>query len=148
MAAYDRMESAILGLPYGLDYEVDSVVASAAITPGRPVYQTPGSPETGKSTYASGDVFLGIAVVAQKSHIADVGTYASGDVVNVLRSGKIWVQVATAVSGAPAAAYATSAGLFAPTASGNYNVGALFRTNQTTVSGLAVIEVAGTKVVA
>jgi len=68
--------------------------------------------------------------------------------VNVMREGKIWVQVSAAVSTAPVAAYATSAGLFSTTASGNYNGGCMFRTNQATVSGLAVVEVNGIKLVA
>ena len=67
---------------------------------------------------------------------------------NVLTDGKIWVQNAAAISTAPAAAYANSSGLFVPTASGNLNVGCLFRTNQATVSGLVVVEVSGAKVVA
>lgn len=140
MAAYGRMDSAILGLPYGLELEVESYPASADITPGRPVYQTPGTPTTCKGTYAAGDVFLGIAINRQSSNIADVGTYKQYEVVNILKKGSIWVQVATAVSGAPVAAYANSGGLFTTTASGNYNVGSLFRTNQTSVSGLALVE--------
>jgi len=148
MAAYGTMDSAILGLPYGLEFECESYPAAAAITPGRPVYQTPGTVDSVHSTYVVGDVFLGIAVANQMSHVGDVGTYAIYDVVNVLTIGKIWVQVSAAVSTAPVAAYATAAGLFSTTASGNYNGGAMFRTQQATISGLAVIELFGAKLVA
>lgn len=148
MAAYGRPDEAILGLPYGLDFLVESYPASADITPGRPVYQTPGTTSSCKGTYEAGDVFLGIAINRQYSDNDSVGTYEQYDVVNILKKGSIWVQVSAAVSTAPAAAYATSAGLFSATASGNYNVGAIFRTNQATVSGLAVLEVDAPVVVA
>ena len=150
MAAYGTMDSAILGLPYGLaqDCFIESYPAAEAITPGRPVYQTPGTVTSVHSTYSSGDVFMGIAVASQISHIGDVGTYAIYDVVNVLKKGEIWVQVAAAVADAPKAAYATSGGLFSTTASGNYNGGCMFRTQQATVSGLALLEVNGIKLVA
>ena len=148
MAAYGSMDSAILGLQYGFDNDIESFPASADVTPGRPVYQTPGTPTTVKSTYVNGDVFVGVAVVSQRSNVADVGTYKQYEVVNVLTKGKVWVQAAIAVSTAPVAAYANSAGLFTTTASGNYNVGAMFISNQATVSGLAVVEVNGRKLVA
>lgn len=148
MAAYGTMDSAILGLSYGLENVYESYPAAAAITPGRPVYQTPGTVGSVHSTYVNGDVFLGIATVSQMSHVGDVGTYAIGDLVNILTFGKVWVQVSAAVSTAPVAGYATSGGLFSTTASGNYNVGAMFRTQQATVSGLALVEVFGSKLVA
>lgn len=148
MAAYGTMDSAILGLPFGLDFKCESYPASADITPGKPVYQTPGTVGTVKGTYSAGDVFLGIAVANQMSHIGDVGTYKTYDLVNILTEGKVWVQVSAAVSTAPVAAYATSAGLFSTTASGNYNCNTMFRTQQATVSGLALIEVNGAKLVA
>jgi hypothetical protein len=148
MAAYGDMDSAMLGLLYGFDNDVESYPCSADVTPGRPLYQTPGTPTTVKSTYASGDVFVGVALASQRANIADVGLYAKYEVVNVLTRGKVWVQVAAAVSTAPVAAYANSAGLFSITASGNYNGGCMFRTNQATVSGLAVLEVNGPKLVA
>lgn len=147
MAAYDVMDAAILGLPYGLDFTVESFPAAADINAGQPVYQTPGTPSSVKPTYASGDVFVGIAMFDQRSDNASVGTYKQYDVVNVMTRGQIWGQVAAAVSTAPAAAYANSSGLFSPTASGNYNVGCMFRTNQATVSGLTVLEINGAKVV-
>lgn len=148
MAAYGTMDSAILGLLYGFDNDIESYPCSADVTPGRPVYQTPGTPTTVHPTYVNGDVFVGIAVASQRANVADVGTYKQYEVVNVLTNGKIWVQVAAAVSTAPVAAYATAAGLFSVTASGNYNVNAMFRTNQATVSGLAVLEVNGPTLVA
>lgn len=148
MAAYGTMDSALLGNLYGFDNDIESYPASADVTPGRPVYQTPGTPTTVHPTYVQGDVFVGIAVTSQRANIADVGTYKQYEVVNVLTRGKVWVQVAAAVSTAPVAGYATSAGLFSITASGNYNVGAMFRTNQATISGLAVLEVTGPKLVA
>lgn len=138
----------MLGLLYGFDNDVESFPASADVTPGRPVYQTPGTPGTVHPTYVNGDVFVGIAIASQKANIADVGTYKQYEVVNVLTKGKVWVQAAAAVSTAPVAAYATSAGLFSPTASGNYNVGGMFIQNQATVSGLVVVEVNGRKLVA
>jgi hypothetical protein len=150
MAAYGTMDSAILGLLYGsaLDCDIESYPASAAITPGRPVYQTPGTVTSVHQTYVSGDVFMGIAVASQISHDDDVGTYATYDVVNILKKGQIWVAVSAAVSTAPVAAYATAAGLFSTTASGNYNGGCMFRSKQATVSGLALLEVNGIKLVA
>lgn len=148
MSAYGTMDSAILGLQYGFDNTIESFPASADVTPGRPVYQTPGTPTTVHQTYVSGDVFVGVAVVSQKSNVADVGYYKKYEVVNVLTDGKVWVQAGAAVSTAPVAAYADSNGMFTPTASGNYNVGAMFIGNQATVSGLVVIEVNGRLLVA
>ncbi len=148
MAQYGTMDSAILGLPYGFDNDYESYPAAADITPGRPVYQTPGTVTSVHSTFVAGDVFLGVATVNQMSHVGDVGTYKTYDVVNIMTRGKVWVQVSAAVSTAPVAAYATTAGLFSTTASGNNNGGAMFRTNQATVSGLAVIELFGPKLVA
>jgi hypothetical protein len=148
MAAYGTMDAAILGMPYGLDFKVESYPAEANMTPGRPVYQTPGSPDKVHTTYASGDVFIGIALFEQRGSKTTVGYYEQYDVVNVLTEGFVYVQAAAAVSGAPVAAYADSSGLFSPTASGNYDVGCMFRANQTTVSGLVLIEVNGPKLVA
>lgn len=148
MAAYGTMESAVLGLIYGLDYEVESYPAAADITPGRPVYQTPGTVTSCHSTYVAGDVFLGVAVFSQTSDNDSVGTYEQYETVNILTKGKIYVTAASAVSTAPVAAYATSDGYFSTTASGNYNVGCMFRANQATASGLVLIEVNGAKLVA
>lgn len=148
MAAYGTMDAAILGLPYGLDFTVETFPAAADITAGRPVYQTPGTPGTVKPTYAGGDVFVGIALFDQRADVASVGTYKQYDVVNVLTRGQIYVQNAIAVSTAPVAAYATSGGLFTTVSGGNYNCNTMFRANQTTVSGLALIEVNGAKLVA
>ena len=143
MAQYGRMDAAFLGNVYGLKYTAEGYAAAADITPGRPVYRVPGTPAAVTSTYTASDVFAGIALSLQSSHVADVATYKTGESVNVLREGMVWVQVAAAVSTAPAKAYATSAGLFSPTASGNYDVGAWFETNQATVSGLAVVRISG-----
>lgn len=148
MAAYGSMGSAMLGLLYGFDNDIESFPAAADITPGKPVYQTPGTPSTVHSTYVNGDVFIGVAVASQRANVADVGTYKQYEVVNVLTKGKVWVQVAAAIATAPVAAYANSTGLFTTTASGNYDVNAMFISNQATVSGLAVIEVNGRKLVA
>jgi len=147
MSAYGNMDAAILGLPYGLDFTVESFPAAADITAGRPVYQTPGTPGTVKPSYTSGDVFVGIAMFNQRADRDSVGTYKQYDVVNVMTRGQVWVQNAAAVSTAPAVAYANASGLFTAASGGNYNVGALFRTNQATVSGLVVVEVDGPKVV-
>ena len=148
MSAYGNMDAAILGLPYGLDFTVESFPAAADISAGRPVYQTPGTPGSVKPTYAGGDVFVGIAMFNQRADADTVGVYNQYDVVNVMTRGQIYVQAAAAVSTAPAAAYANSSGLFSPTASGNYNGGCMFRGNQATVSGLVLVEVNGAKVVA
>lgn len=145
MAAYGKMEAAILGLPYGQDYEIATVVASGSITPGRPVYEIPGAPGIGTQTYASGAVFVGVAAVSQKSYSDAVGIYQDKDVVNVLKKGQIWVQNAAAITTAPAKAYTNASGLFA--ASG-YDVGAIFSTNQATVSGLVVVEINAPVVIA
>ena len=143
MAMYGRQDAAFLGNPYGLEFKAEGYIAAADITPGRPVYRIPGTPAKVTSTYASDAVFAGVAMSLQSSHVADVATYKTGESVNVMREGMIWAQVSAAVSGAPAKAYATSGGLFAPTASGNYDVGAWFETNMTTVSGLAVVRISG-----
>lgn len=148
MSAYGNMDAAILGLPYGLDFTVESFPASADISAGRPVYQTPGTPTTVKTAYASGDVFVGIAMFNQRANVDNVGKYNQYDVVNVMTRGQIYVQAGAAVSTAPVAAYAMSTGLFSPTASGNYNGGCMFRGNQATVSGLVLVEVNGAKLVA
>jgi hypothetical protein len=148
MSAYGNMDAAILRLPYGLDFTVESFPAAADIDAGRPVYQTPGTPGSVKAAYASGDVFVGIAMFNQRADVNTVGKYNQYDVVNVLTRGQIYVQAAAAVATAPAAAYANSAGLFSPTASGNYNGGCMFRGNQATVSGLVLVEVNGAKLVA
>jgi hypothetical protein len=136
---YGRQDAAFLGVPYGLEFKAEGYVAAADVTPGRPVYRVPGTPGSVTPTYGSGRVFAGVAIALQSSHVADVATYKTGESVNVMREGMLWGQVSVAVSTAPAKAYATSAGLFSPTASGNYDVGAWFETNQATVSGLAVI---------
>lgn len=141
MAMYGRMDAAFLGNIYGTEFSAEGYIAAADITPGKPVYRVPGTPAKVTSTYASGNVFAGVAISNQTSHVADVATYKTGESVNVLRDGMIWAQVAVAVSGAPMKAYATSGGLFSPTASGNYDVGAWFETNQTTISGLAVVRI-------
>lgn len=146
MAEYGQMGSAMLGMLYGMDYTVDSFPCTEDVTPGKPVYQTPGSPTTVHSTYQSGDVFVGIAIATQQASKSSVGKYETHDVVNVLKRGMVWVQVKTPVTTAPAKAYATSDGMFTVTASGNIDVGAVFRTNQATASGLAVVEIAGIKV--
>lgn len=141
MAMYGRQDAAFLGNPYGLDFEANGYIAAAEVTPGRPVYRVPGTPTKVTSTYTAGDEFAGVAMSYQSSTVAAVATYASGVSVNVMREGFIWVQVSAAVSTAPCKAYATSAGLFSATASGNYDIGAWFETNQATVSGLAVIRI-------
>ena len=148
MSAYGNMDAAILGLPYGLDFTVESFPAAADISAGRPVYQTPGTPTSVTPTYTVGDVFVGIAMFNQRACNDAVGTYEQYDVVNVMTRGQIYVQAAAVVSTAPAAAYAASTGLFSPTASGNYNGGCMFRGNQATVSGLVLVEVNGAKLVA
>ncbi len=145
MAEYGTMSPAFLGMLYGTDYVIDSFVCTEAVSPGKPVYQTPGSPGTVHATYVSGDVFVGIAVASQRSTVNSVGVYEAHEVVNVLKEGSVWVAVASTVSTAPTAAYATASGTFSVTASGNYDVGALFRTNG---SSLAVVEIHGPKVIA
>ena len=148
MGAYDKMDLAMQGLLYGFDNQVESFPCSEAVTPGWPLYQTPGTPTSVHATYQSGDVFVGIAIASQRSTKNSVGTYEQYDDVNVLTKGKVWVTVSGAVSTAPVAAYATSGKVFTVTASGNYNIGAMFRTNQSTSGGLAVLEVNGPKLVA
>jgi hypothetical protein len=147
MGAYGSVDIALLGLPYGLDFKVESFPAAADIASGRPVYQTPGSPVTVKPTYAAGDVFIGVAMFSQTANATTVGVYNKYDVVNVLTRGHIYVENSIAITTAPAAAYATAGGQFSSASGGNYNVGCMFRANQTTVSGLALIEVAGAKLV-
>jgi hypothetical protein len=141
MADYNRPESAILGLPDGVFFLVESYPAAESITPGRPVYQTPGTETSCHATYSAGDIFLGIAINRQYSDGDNVGTYDIYDDVNILKKGRIWAQAAAAVSTAPATVYADSSGLFTTTSGGNYDFNIMARTNQATVSGLLLVEV-------
>lgn len=141
MAMYGRMDAAILGDIYGREFIADSYIAAVDVTAGRPMYRVPGTPTKVTPTYTAGNEFAGVAIHRHTSHVADAGVIKTGEGVDVMRQGFIWAQVSAAVSTAPAKAYATSAGLFSPTASGNYDVNAWFETNQTTVSGLAVVRI-------
>jgi hypothetical protein len=71
-----------------------------------------------------------------------------GDNVNVMTKGRIWCQAGVAFPAAPCVAFVTTAtGNFTPTdaGAGDLNVGAIARSNQTTVNGLIEIEVNGTR---
>jgi len=141
MSDYNRPEDAILGLPDGVFFQAESYPAYDAITPGRPVYQTPGTVTSCHSTYSEGDVFLGIAIARQFSDSDSVGTYDQYDMVNILKKGRIWVQASAAVSTAPAKIYIASTGLFTTSSGGNYDFNIMARSNQATVSGLLLVEV-------
>ena len=141
MAAYGTMDTAILGLPYGLDFAVESYPASVAITPGRPVYMTPGT-LTVHQTPSDGDSFIGVALFEQRGSKTTVGYYEQYDIVNILTDGKIYMQAGASISG-PDKVYAGTNGMVYPTTSGNYDIGATARNIQTTVSGLVLVEISG-----
>jgi len=147
MAQYGSPASAILGMPCAFDNTIESFIAAADITPGRPVYVTPNAPTVAKAAYAAGDYFGGIAMISHKGYTDAVGLYKSGDNVNVLTRGRIWCQAGAAFSAAPAVAFLTAAtGKFTPVdgGAGELTVGTIARSNQTSVDGLVEIEVNGT----
>lgn len=141
MAAYGTMDTAILGMPYGLEFTTESYPASVAVTPGMPMYMTPGT-FTVHQTPVSGDSFIGVALAEQRGSKTTVGYYEQYDVVNILTKGLIYMKAGASITG-PDRVYASDAGLVYPTTSGYYDIGATARTTQTTVSGLILVEIGG-----
>lgn len=121
----------------GLDLTVATVVTLGA------------GQTTGAVVYGSNGRFLGIAMFAQsatKDFGAGTMTYLTGDAVNVLKFGQIWVPVSVAVADkAPAYAITdvTNQGQFTDVNGANYNVGGYFRSNRST--NKAILEVFGIK---
>lgn len=147
MAQYDAPGSAILGMPATLDHEIESFIAAVDLTPGRPVWVTPGSPTVAKAAYAAGDYFGGVVLLSHKGYSDAVGLIKAKDNVNVMKKGRIWVQAGAAFPAAPCVAYVTTAsGKFTPVDGGGteLTVGAIARSNQTTVDGLVEVELTGT----
>lgn len=146
MAQYGSPGEAILGMPSTFPHRIVSYISSGTVTPGRPVYATPGTPGVCKEAYVAGDYFAGIAVLSHKGYDDAVGIYADKENVNVMEEGRIWCQAGAAFPAAPCVAYLTSAtGKFTPTdgGAGELTVGAKARSNQGSVNGLVEIEVTG-----
>lgn len=120
---------------YTVDVDGKTVVATLVITLG--------VSQAGVTVAnSSRQVFLGISMFDQK----EGGNYASGDSVNVLVEGQIYVTTAASVN-ANTAAYVVQAagatvGLFTPTAASNYDTKCRFR-ETVSGAGLALLEVRG-----
>lgn len=154
MSAYGEMDHALAGLIYGLDYEVESLIAASGVTFefGDPVFVDEEDESIAyepDSTDASLH-FAGIAIISQRSFADSEGEYPPYDTVNVLRKGKVWVTVASGITNcAQKAAYVINLTSdadykeFTSTSGSNYNCGCYFRSNAD--NGLAVLEVRGLK---
>jgi hypothetical protein len=108
------------------------------------------SQATASYTASTGMVFLGIAMFTQKSTV-DTGAgnsgYVSGEAVNIMRRGTIWVPVSVSVLDKEAAYVifaATNQGKLTNSSSGTYDIGGYFRSNKIT-GDLAILEVRGLK---
>jgi hypothetical protein len=101
-------------------------------------------------TYGTWAKFLGIATFNQRGG-KEIGPgescYASGDMVNILSEGHVWVLAADTVSDKDPAHIIYAAGstqkTFTDVAEGTYDAGAYFRSNYS--NGLAILEVRGMK---
>ncbi len=80
-------------------------------------------------------IFLGIA---QLTTVRD--EYEAGDIVNVIKKGRVWVKVSAEVT-ANQAAYVDDDGNISATATGTAIAGATFKTNAT-ANGIAELEIA------
>jgi len=152
MAQYGTPEYGVIGMPVTFDNTIESYIASGQVTPGRPVYVTPGAPGVCHESYTTGDLFAGIAMLSHKGYVDGVGYYADKENVNVLSKGRIYVQANVNVTTAPVAVYASvtagaTFGKFVLVATAAANFGALARANAT-AGGILEIEVDGPKAVA
>ena len=94
--------------------------------------------------YSCDDVFRGVVVyrAREMSGLGVAQGYAAKDVVDILRKGRIWVEVSEAVE-ADDAAYVdvvNGEGKFCDTSSNNLATGGVFR-SATTGAGLAILEI-------
>lgn len=93
--------------------------------------------EVGKvyATKPGSGVFLGIAQLTTGRD-----EYAAGDIVNVVKKGRVWVKVSAEVQ-ANQAAYVDDDGNFSAVTTGTAIAGATFKTNAT-ANGIAELEIA------
>jgi len=143
MAQYGTPDSGILGMPCMFDNTIESYIADGQVTPGRPVYVTPGAPNVCHEAYTAGDLFAGIAMLSHKGYVDGVGYYADEENVNVLSKGRIYVQANENITTAPVAVYASvtadaTFGKFVLLATGAADFGAIARAN---ASAGAILEV-------
>lgn len=94
-----------------------------------------GEPGKVYSSKPEGGVFLGIA---QLTTIND--EYFEGDMVNVVKKGRLWVKVSAEVQ-ANQAAYVDDDGNFSASSTGTAIVGGFFKSNAT-ANGIAELEIA------
>lgn len=94
-----------------------------------------GEPGKVYSTKPSGGVFLGIAQLTTVNE-----EYKKGDIVNVVKKGRIWVKVSAEVL-ANKPAYVDDSGNFSAETSGTAIAGATFKTNAA-ADGIAELEIA------
>ena len=147
MAQYGTPDSGIIGMPVSMDHVIESYIADGQVTPGRPVYVTPGAPTVCHESYTAGDLFAGIAMLSHKGYVDGVGYYADEENVNVLASGRIYVQANENITTAPVAVYASitadaTFGKFVLLATGAAAFGAIARGNAS-AGGILEIEVDG-----
>ncbi len=117
------------------------VSAEIAVTGGA-------SQATFVATATNGMKFVGVAVHEERAYREGTGYYAKNTAVNVMTHGKIYVEVADSADVADKkAAYVVLSGedkgKFTDEASGNYDTGCVFRSDEQ--NGLALIEVNGLK---
>lgn len=148
MANYDlNIATGILGMPCAFDNTIESYIASGTVTPGRPVYTTPGAPTVCHESYSAGDYFAGIAMLSHKGYVDAVGLYADKENVNVLSKGRILVQAGENITTANVAVYAnTTSKKFVLLNTGNADFGAIARGNGVS-DGVLEVEVNGPKLV-
>lgn len=154
MSAYGSISTAKKGLIFGLDYEIESktVPSGEDIEFGEPVFVDEGEEDYG---YPGDDddaslVFLGVAVISQKSLVSDASLeYNAYEVMNVLKRGQVWVSVPSGISDtANKKAYVihdqddSDYGKFTTTSGSNYDCNCYFRSDPTS-DNLARVEVRG-----
>jgi hypothetical protein len=152
MAQYGTPDVGILGMPCAFDNTIESYIASGNVTPGRPVYVTPGAPNVCHEAFTAGDLFAGIAMLSHKGYVDGVGYYADKENVNVLSKGRIYVQTNENVTTAPVAVYASvtagaTFGKFVLSATAAANFGAIARGNAA-AQGIIEVQVDGPRAVA
>lgn len=134
MAAYDTMEVGLAGMLYGNDHDKISRVATTAIPFGSAVYLPVNDGDTVNATHAGAKVPDGIAIRTQKYP----GSYEDKDVVNIVRKGQVYVEVAAAVQ-ANNALYLTPAGVWTDVTTSNTACKGKFRSS-TSGAGIALVE--------
>lgn len=115
------------------------ITATGAVTAG----QSQASVTVVNDTWAK---FMGVIAKSNTSLNGSVGTYNTGDAVNVLQDGFIYVGVSVAVEDKQPAyvIYAvTNRGKFTNSSSGTYDCGCYFRSNR--ANNMALLEVRGLK---